>query len=270
MKKYFFFIALMLGMMTSCTLVDSGEVGIKFKKFSLTEQGSLDATQTTGFVFYNIFTESVFTYPAFIQRKDYEPFTVTTKDAAIFTMDATLAFNIDREKAVYVFAKYRKPLEDIANGYMKTCIYDAYRITANNYTSDELMSNRGKFEYEVHSMLKENLEEEGFIISEFTSKIDPPKSLQNAIDAKNQAIQESLRAENEVKKAEANAKIAIAKAEGEAKAMKIKADAEAYYNRTIAASLTRNIVMEDWIEKWDGKLPNVQGGNDMMPIVNLQ
>lgn len=75
-------------------------------------------------------------------------------------------------------------------------------------------------------------------------------------------IQSALKAENEVKQAEANAKIEIAKAEGNAKAMRIKADAEAYYNRTIAASLSPMIVQEDWIEKWDGKLPEtVTGGS---------
>jgi hypothetical protein len=51
--------------------------------------------------------------------------------------------------------------------------------------------------------------------------------------------------------------------------MKIKADAEAYYNRTISASLTHNIVLEDWIEKWDGKMPQIQGSNNMMPMINF-
>ena len=51
--------------------------------------------------------------------------------------------------------------------------------------------------------------------------------------------------------------------------MKIKADAEAYYNRTISASLSKLIIQEDWIEKWDGKLPQVQGGDQMMPVVNF-
>ena len=87
------------------------------------------------------------------------------------------------------------------------------------------------------------------------------------IDAKNTAIQSALKAENEVKEAEANAKIAVAKAEGNAKAMKIKADAEAYYNRTIAASLSPMIVQEDMIdmiEKWDGKMPQIMAGNGGM------
>lgn len=81
-------------------------------------------------------------------------------------------------------------------------------------------------------------------------------------------VQSALKAENEIKEADANAKIAIAKAKGNAEAMRIKADAEAYYNRTIAASLSPMIVQEDWIEKWDGQLHTVMGNQGMMFDMN--
>ena len=252
-----------------CTRVDSSEVGVKFNKLSLTEQGTLDATAVTGYVFFCPITTDVFKYETYVQRVDYEPFTVTTRDAAIFTMDPTMAYFLNRSKAVDVFFKYRRPLRDIEDGYMRTVIYDAYRITANGYTSDELMANRAKFESEVRQMLDSTLTVEGFTVTEFTSQITPPESLRQMIEAKNAAVQAALKAENEVKEAEANAKIAVAKAEGEARAMKIKADAEAYYNRTIAASLSPLIVQEDWIEKWDGTLPQVQGSEKMMPVINV-
>ena len=252
-----------------CTRVDSSEVGVKFNKLSLTDQGTLDATAVTGYVFFCPITTDVFKYETYVQRVDYDPFTVTTRDAAIFTMDPTMAYFLNRSKAVDVFFKYRRPLRDIEDGYMRTVIYDAYRITANGYTSDELMANRAKFESEVRQMLDSTLTVEGFTVTEFTSQITPPESLRQMIEAKNAAVQAALKAENEVKEAEANAKIAVAKAEGEARAMKIKADAEAYYNRTIAASLSPLIVQEDWIEKWDGKLPQVQGSEKMMPVINV-
>ena len=253
-----------------CTRVDSSEVGVKFNKLSLTDQGTLDATAVTGYVFFCPITTDVFKYETYVQRVDYEPFTVTTRDAAIFTMDPTMAYFLNRSKAVDVFFKYRRPLRDIEDGYMRTVIYDAYRITANGYTSDELMANRAKFESEVRQMLDSTLTVEGFTVTEFTSQITPPESLRQMIEAKNAAVQAALKAENEVKEAEANAKIAVAKAEGEARAMKIKADAEAYYNRTISASLTSLIVQEDFIEKWNGVLPQVQGSNNAMPIMNMK
>lgn len=272
MKKFlnFLFIAFVALSVTSCTLVDSGEVGIKFRKFGLTDQGALIAQPVSGYVTYNPITEDVFTYPVYIQRVDYKPFTVTTKDAAVFTMDPILAYNVIRDRATDIFTKYRKPLEFIESGYIRTCVYDAYRVTANSYTSDELMANRADFEQKVRAMLDKSLGDEGFFVSEFTSQITPPESLQKAINAKNEAIQEALKAENLVKQAEAKAKIAVAEAEGEAKAMKVRADAEAYYNRTISASLTDKIIASTWIDKWDGELPSVQGGSNMMPVIKLQ
>ena len=271
--KFYSVLAVCLGVfilfLATCTkMVDNSEIGIKFKKFSLTDQGELVANQVSGLTFFNPITTRVFTYPVFIQRVNYDPFTVTTKDAATFTMDPMMAYQLDRNRAAYVFNKYRKSLREIEMGYIRTCIYDAYRISANNYTSDELMANRARFEQEVRAMLEKSLNEEGFKVQEFTSQITPPQSLSAAIEAKNQAIQEALKAENLVKQAEANAQIAIAKAKGEAEATRVKADAEAYYNRTISASLSPLIVQEDWIEKWNGQLPQVTSGQGGM-MINL-
>ena len=239
MKKYFMMLfAAMMFMFTSCTTVDSGEIGIRFHKFSSSSEsyGGVEGT-CKGWVWYNPFTESVFTYPTMVQRKNYEAFTVNAKDASVFTMDPQLAYHINPDKAADIFVKYRKPIEELENGYIRTCIYEAYRTCANKYTSDSLMSNRAKFEADVRSRLEKSLAQEGFIVDEFTSAITPPKSLTEMIDAKNRAVQAALKAENEVKEAEANAKIAIAKAKGNAEAMRIKADAEAYYNSLAYTSL---------------------------------
>lgn len=83
-------------------------------------------------------------------------------------------------------------------------------------------------------------------------------------------IQSALKSENLVKEAEAKAKIEVAEAEGKAKAMKVKADAEAYYNRTIAESLSPMIIQEDMLEKWDGKFPVITttNGNGMILDIN--
>lgn len=265
MRKLLLLLLTLIVTLGSCTTVDSGEIGIKFHKFSGSsdEYGGVEGT-VKGWVFYNPFTESVFRYPAMVQRKTYTPFTVNAKDASIFTMDPMIAYHINPDKVTDIFVKYRKPIEELEDGYIRTCIYEAYRTCANSYTSDSLMSNRARFEADVRSRLETSLQEEGFIVDEFTSAITPPSSLASMIDAKNQAVQASLKAENLVKEAEANAKIAIAKARGEADAMRIKADGEAYYNRTIAASLTQQIVMEDWIEKWNGVVPVVSGNEGMI------
>jgi regulator of protease activity HflC (stomatin/prohibitin superfamily) len=263
--SFLFVAGLVLCMNASCTVVDSGEIGIKFHKWSSNEQdyGGVEGT-CKGWVFYNPITTSVFTYPTYIQRKNYEAFNVNAKDASVFSMDPTIAYRINPEKACDIFTKYRKGIEDLENGYIRTCIYEAYRTCANQYTSDSLMSNRANFESDVRRRLENSLMAEGFIVEEFTSQITPPTSLAQMINEKNAAVQSALKAENKVKEAEAEAKIKIAEARGAAEAMQIKADAEAYYNRTIAASLSPLIVQEDWIEKWNGTVPQVVGGQNMM------
>ena len=253
----------------ACTTIDSASVGIKFKKWSsdASLKGGVEGT-CRGWVWYNFITENIFEYPTYIQRVTYDAFTVNPKDAAIFSMTPTLAYQIDEAKAIDIFIKYRKPVKELEKGYISTCIFEAYRTCANNYTSDELMANRAKFENEVRQRLDESMNQEGFIVREFTTKIDPPESLTAAINAKNEAVQNALKAENKVKEAEAEAKIAIAKARGEAEAMKIQGEGEAFYNRVVAASLNSLIVQQYAIEKWNGQLPTYNGG--AMPFINLQ
>ncbi len=268
MKKFIYLIC-SLAFLASCTTVHSDEVGIKFHKFSAKsgQQGGVEGT-VNGWVCFNPITKSVFKYKTTVQRKNYEPFTVNAKDASVFTMDPQIAYRLNKEKACDVFVKYRKPLKELEDGYIRTCIYEAYRTCANKYSSDSLMSNRAQFENDVRNRLEISLAQEGFIVEEFTSAITPPQSLVDMIDAKNRAVQESLKAINEVKKAEAEAQIAIAEAKGKAEALRIEADGESYYNAKIAASLTDNLIKQDMIEKWDGKLPTYVGGTNPFLMLN--
>lgn len=270
MKKILLLMAIAIIGFTNCTTIDSGSIGVKFYKWSSdeTEKGGVKGT-CKGFVFYNPFSQDIYEYPTFVQRCSYEPFQVNAKDAAIFEMTPTLAYRLNPDMIEQIFVKYRKPINEIEDGYIRTCIYEAYRTCGNVYTSDYLMSNRGEFESEVRQRLEKSLMEEGFIVEEFTTQITPPASLVAAINAKNEAVQSSLKAENLVKAAEANAKIVVAKAEGEAKALKIKGDGEAYYNRVVSASLNELLVRQNAIERWDGVMPKFSG-NGAVPFIEVK
>lgn len=65
-------------------------------------------------------------------------------------------------------------------------------------------------------------------------------------------------------KAEGEAEAIKAKAEGEAEAIKTKADAQTEANKKLQESLTKDIITKDFIEKWNGELPKVQGDGDYM------
>lgn len=120
---------LLILFMACCTVVDAGEVGVKFHKWSVkdNEYGGVEGT-CKGWVFYNPITTNVFTYPTFTQRKQYETFSVNAKDASLFEMDPTIAYRINPEKACDIFTKYRVGVKELEDGYIRTCIYDVSHL----------------------------------------------------------------------------------------------------------------------------------------------
>jgi len=128
-------------------------------------------------------------------------------------------YAVKREKVPYIFAKYRVELDRIEEGFLKTSIFDAFRVVANSYTADALISNRQEFEIKVRQVLEKQLSPEGFVLQQFTSNLVYPETFKKAIEAKNNAVQSALMAENQVKTAEAQARIKIATAEGNAQAL---------------------------------------------------
>jgi regulator of protease activity HflC (stomatin/prohibitin superfamily) len=250
------FIALSI-LYASCERIDAGHVGVKVNQYG-DNKGVDDVVAVTGMVFYNPFTTSIYEFPTFIQHKEYKgenSFIVNSKDGSEFNVSPIMNYSVQREKVPAIFAKYRRPLDDIEEGFLKTAVYDAFRLATNKYTADELISNRAVFEVEVRRLLDGQLLKEGFVINQFTSNLIYPETFKKSIEAKNNAVQAALRAENEVKTAEAQAKIKVATAEGNAQAMLTSAKAEAESNRMKQVTLTPLLLQLEYINKWDGKLP---------------
>lgn len=251
--------------------IDAGHVGIKVNLIG-TGKGVDNATEVTGWVFYNRFTTKIVEFPTFVQHKEYkdgESFVINSKDGSEFHVGPLLNYSVQREKVPYIFTKYRVELDAIEAGFLKTAIYDAFRVVANSYTADELISNREQFEIKVRKNLEGHLLPEGFILAQFTSNLVYPETFKKAIEAKNNAVQTALRAENDVKTAEAQAKIKIAQAEGNAQAMLTNAKAEAEANRLKQTTLTPLLLQQMWVNKWNGKLPETVLGQGSSTFYGL-
>jgi regulator of protease activity HflC (stomatin/prohibitin superfamily) len=248
---------LLVVLFNSCERIDAGHVGVKVNQYG-DNKGVDDVVAVTGMVFYNPLTTKVYEFPTFIQHKEYKDensFVVNSKDGSEFSVSPIMNYSVQREKVPSIFSKYRRPLEDIEEGFLKTAVYDAFRLATNKYTADELISNRAVFEVEVRRLLDAQLLKEGFIINQFTSNLIYPETFKKSIEAKNNAVQAALRAENEVKTAEAQAKIKVATAEGNAQALLTSAKAEAEANRMKQQTLTPLLIQLEYVNKWDGKLP---------------
>lgn len=248
----------------SCERIDAGHVGVKVDMYG-SGKGVNDVTECTGVVFYNPISTKIYEFPTFIQHKEYtgdNSFIVNSKDGSEFSVSPIMNYSVQREKVPTIFAKYRRSLEEIEEGFLKTAVYDAFRLATNKYTADGLIGNREVFEIEVRRLLESQLLKEGFIINQFTSNLVYPDSFKKAINAKNNAVQAALMAENKVKQAEAEAKIKVATANGNAEALLANARAEAESNRLRQQTLTPMLIQQQWIEKWKGNVPTTQlGGN---------
>jgi regulator of protease activity HflC (stomatin/prohibitin superfamily) len=248
---------LLVFLFKSCERIDAGHVGVKVNLYG-DNKGVSDVTEVTGMVFYNPITHNIYEFPTYIQHKEYtgeNAFIVNSKDGSEFHISPIINYSVKREKVPAIFAKYRRSLGEIEDGFLKTNIYDAFRMTANAYTAEELISNRQLFETKVRQTLDASLLPEGFIINQLTSNLVYPETFKKAIEAKNNAVQGALMAENKVKQAEAEAKIKVATAEGNAQAMLTSAKAESEANRLKQQTITPMLLQLEWINKWDGKLP---------------
>lgn len=239
--------------------IDAGNVGIRINLYG-TDKGVDNITLVTGRVWYNTWTTKIIEFPTYTQSVDYDPFVITTRDAAEFKVDPKLNYHINPDKVPQIYRQYRRPLSEIQQGFMKNTIYDAYRIVANSFTSDSVMSNREVFEDRVQNVLTKTLGKDGFIYDQLTSAITPPPSLRQMINEKNTSIQARLKAENMAKQAEAEAKVIIARAEGQAKATLIKARAEAEANELRQKTITPLLIQQEWVAKWNGVLPTTNAG----------
>ena len=250
-----FFILVVL--FASCERIDAGHVGVKVNLYG-SQKGVDGITEVTGMVFFNPLTTKIYEFPTFVQHKEYtneESFTINSRDGSEFRVAPILNYQVITEKVPFIFGKYRKSLDDIETGFLKTAVYDAFRIATNSYTADSLISNREGFEARVRGILEKQLNAEGFRIQQFTSNLEYPKTFVDAINAKNNAVKQALKAENDVRTAEANAKIKVATANGNADALLVQAKAEAEANRLKQATLTPLLIQLEYVNKWDGKLP---------------
>lgn len=166
--------------------VDAGHEGIKVNMYG-SGKGVDDAVLVTGAVWYNPLTETVYEYPTYVQTVDYEPFTINAQDGSEFTVDPTVSLKIVDGKSPAVFKKYRKELGDVIHTTLYNYVKDAFRIQLNQFSTDYIVSHRDSIERAIESYLSKSLIRENFQLEQLTSGLKYPKTIVDAVDAKNKA-----------------------------------------------------------------------------------
>ena len=117
-------------------------------------------------------------------------------------------------------------------------------------------------------LLQERFEKDGIIVESFNfTSLTPDENSLVAIQDRVDAQQRLETAKIEKKQKEVEAETKIMEAEAKAKSKVIEAESEKKANDLLQKSLTNELLQQQWIEKWDGKLPQVSGDNN--PIISI-
>ena len=92
---------------------------------------------------------------------------------------------------------------------------------------------------------------------------------QKAEQKRYELIQAQRQAEIVAATAKGKGDAALAEAKGVADALRVKGEAEAAYNAKVAASLTPVLIQQQYLARWDGRLPQYSFGGGATPLIQL-
>lgn len=215
-----------------------------------------------------------------------ESFNIPTSDGKSINIDLEFSYRFDPDKIADTFVQFKgRDGEDIKNTFIKPKIMAwTQEISARYPVTDVFGDKRAELNAELDTYLKEKFAPYGIIIDTVNfTRIETDSETAEAIQKKVTAQQEFELANIEAQTAQVQAnkdkEVALIEAEknretaailaeqkaieaeGEAEALRIRAEAEAEANKTIAASLTDQLIEQQKIDKWNGDVPTVQGTN---------
>jgi regulator of protease activity HflC (stomatin/prohibitin superfamily) len=178
----------------------------------------------------------------------------------------------------HIALQYHLSPKDIANFYQHVGlayedtivapqIQETFKAVTARYTAEELITKREEVRHAIRELLDNKLREltaGGLLVDDFSiTNFQFSHNFNAAIEAKQEAEQLALKAKRDLERIQVEAQQKIAMAEAEAAALKAQ-------KQEITPDLIklREIEVQRMaIDKWDGRLPNVNGG--AMPFLNL-
>ena len=193
-------------------------------------------------------------------QKGSEEMSCFSSDIQEVTATYTLNYRIEKSNAQTIYKTIGK---DYYNTVVTPCIHESLKTVTAKYDAEDIIGSRANLAKEVEDMLASKLKQYNIeLVSTAIENLDFTDSFTQAVEDKQVAAQNTLKAQPEAEQK-------IIEAEAAAKAKIIAAEAEAKANDTIAKSLNDNILYQQWLEKWDGNLPQVAGSDANVIIDSL-
>lgn len=194
---------------------------------------------------------------------------VTAENTNVYMEDIVVTYQINGEKSAWIYANISNYKENLISN---TLVQSALKASSVLLSTDKI-PNRSLIEPIAREQLQRALDEKYgkdvvFVTAVNIGNIDFEQAYNEALEKKQLAQKqfETTQIENKtsVEKAEANAKVKTLEAQAEADAKLIKARAEAEANEILTEKLTKAILLDKYINKWNGVLPKVVSDDEMI------
>lgn len=224
-----------------------------------------DHVQSEGLHFKIPFVQQVVKISNKIQVQEVEAAAVS-RDLQSVKSNIAVNFRVSLDASARL---YKNIGIDYQTVMLLPAVQESMKSVSAKYTAEELITKRAQVGQEIKETLEQKVVEYGIFIEKFNIvNFDFSAEFNNAIEAKQVAEQNLIKTKTEQEQAiviaEAEAKMQIIAAEAEAKAIEAKAKANADANELLTKSLSNALVEYQKIQKWDGKLPTVTGGNALI------
>ncbi|MCB8640065.1 MULTISPECIES: prohibitin family protein [unclassified Holdemanella] len=240
----------------SICVIPSNTVGVKYSALHGTSKNTLKE----GVHFVTPFVDKIYKIDTTVQERTDDKVSVQTKDAQWAKMQVNVKYEVSKSNAFKVYKQY-KTMEALKDNIIGNYAQNAMNEVCSNYNIIDLLGEkRNEIINKATDILKQNLEKEGVTLKMLTIKdLDAGKKIEKAISDEAVAKKQVETAKQKQDKARTEAETKLIEAEGEANANAVKTKA-----------LTPEVLQEQWINKWDGKLPKVTDGNTMIGLDNLK
>ena len=270
MNKIFSILLIMMIGLVGCSKVPAGNVGVKV--YLLGGAKGVDTQELTPGRYWIGVNEELYLFPTFTQNYTWtknthegnavdESISFQTVEGLSVNSDVGISYSVDPAKVSMLYQKYRKGIDEITDTYLRNMVRDAL-VTAASTKPIESVYGSGKAELiaDVEKRVREQVDPVGIKLERlyWAGDFRLPETVTDSINAKIKATQMAQQRQNEVAQAEAEAAKTIAQAKGEAESIRIRGEALRENPRLVELTA---------IERWDGKLPTVSGGNT--PFINL-
>lgn len=182
--------------------------------------------------------------------------TAASKD--LQTVSSTIAVNYKVLNS-YSARVYKDIGMDYEAVIITPSIQECVKAVTAKFTAEELITNRQAIGDQMMELLKDKISTYGIELQIFNiTAFDFTDEYNAAIEAKQTAQQNALKAEQDLQRIKVEAEQKIAQAQAEAEAYRLKSE-----------QITPEILISNYIEKWDGKLPTVVSGDSGTMMIDL-